>query len=86
MGVYFVEKEIGKVTHFFSSINVAAIELIDTLKIGDKIKIKGATTDFEQTIDSMQINKKEVPEAKSGEEIGTKIKEKVRAGDIVYKL
>ena len=79
-----MEKEIGTITHFFSGINVAAITLSGTLKIGDKIRIKGNNTDFEQTIDSMQINKAEVKEAKKGQEIGTKVKEKVRAGDVVY--
>lgn len=79
-----MEKEIGTITHFFSGISVAAIKLTGTIKTGDKIKIKGINTDFEQTIDSMQIDRKEIKEAGKGQEIGTKVKEKVRAGDIVY--
>ena len=54
------EKEIGKVSSFFSHVSVAAIKLTDKLKIGDKIHIKGNTTDFEDTVKSMQIDKKEL--------------------------
>ena len=78
------EKEIGRVSTFFSHVNVAAIKLSDTLKTGDRIRIKGHTTDFEQLIDSMQIDRKEVKEAKKGEEIGIKVNEKVRPNDTVF--
>lgn len=80
------EKEIGKVTHFFTNINVAVIELSDTLKLGDKIHIKGATTDFEQIVDSMQIEHKNVEEAKKGDSIGLKVSDRVREGDKVFKV
>ncbi len=85
-GCISVEKEIGRVTHYFSSIGVAAIKLNDSLKVGDKIRIKGATTDFEQTIESMQIDKTSITGAKPGDEIGIKVKEKVRGNDAVYKI
>lgn len=78
------KKLIGKVSHFFSKISVAGIELSDTLKVGDKISIEGATTSFEETIDSMQIDSKGVTEAKPGDVIGIKVKDKTRAGDNVY--
>ena len=55
-------KEIGKVTHYYTKLGVAVIELTDTLKVGDKIKIKGATSDFEQPVDSMQIEHKNIEE------------------------
>jgi len=58
------EKEIGKVSSYFTHVSVAAIELTGKLKVGDKIHIKGHTTDFEQKVDSMQIERKEVKEAK----------------------
>ena len=77
------EKEIGRVFHFFSNVNVAAIKLSGTLKVRDKIHIKGMTTDFEQKIDSMQIHNKIVKEAKKGDEIGIKVKDKVRPNDAV---
>ncbi len=80
------EKAIGKVTDFFSRPVVAGIELTATLKLGDKIHIKGHTTDIELTVDSMQINNVEVKQAKTGDAIGIKVSERVRRGDIVYKV
>jgi|TARA_Y100000310_G_scaffold130175_1_gene129367 putative protease len=79
-------KEIGKVTHFYTHLSVAVVELSGTLKIGDKIRIKGATSDFEQTIDSMQIEHDKIEEAKKGQSIGLKVKEHVRQHDAVYKI
>jgi len=77
-------KEIGKITHYFSKISVAVIELIGTLKTGETIHIKGATTDFKQKVDSMQIEHKAVPEAKKGQSIGMKVAEPVREHDQVF--
>jgi len=78
------EKQIGKVSSYFSHAEVAAIKLSGALKVGDKIHIKGHTSDFEQKVDSMQINRKPVKAAKKGDEIGIKVKEKVRPNDKVY--
>ncbi len=78
------KKPVGKVVKFFGKIGVAAIELSGTLKVGDKISIEGATTSFEQMIDSMQIEKGAVQEAKAGESIGIKVQDKVRPGDDVF--
>ena len=78
------KKLIGKVTHFFSKINVAGIQLSETLKVGEKISIVGATTNFEENIDSMQIDNKSVAEANAGDLIGIKVKDKTRVGDDVY--
>jgi len=80
------EKEIGKVSGYFSHVGVAAIKLSGKLKIGSKVHIKGSTTDFEQEVDSMQIDKKEVSEAKKGDHIGIKVSEKVRPNDKVFLL
>ena len=81
------EKEVGKVMSYYANIEVAAIEITsESLKIGDKIKIKGATTDFEQIVESMQVNHKVVQEAKKGVSIGIKVKDKVRPSDTVYKI
>jgi len=81
-----MEIEIGKVTHFFNGISVAVIELIDKIAVGDTIHIKGATTDFVQKVESMEINHKKVEEAGYGDSIGLKVKERVREGDRVYKV
>jgi putative protease len=65
---------------------VAIIELSDGLAVGDRIKIKGATSDLEQDVDSMQIEREQIKEAKKGDAIGLKVAEKVREGDEVYKV
>jgi putative protease len=80
------KKPVGEITHFFTNINVAVIKLSGTLKAGEKILIEGATTNFEQAADSMQIEHKEVKEAKKGDSIGLKVKERVREGDKVYRV
>jgi putative protease len=78
------EKQIGRVSSYFSHVNVAAIELSAGLKVGDKIHVKGHTTDFEQEIKGMQIEKEEVEKAKKGNHIGIKVPEKVRPNDRVF--
>ena len=78
--------KIGKVVHYYTNLEVGIIELSGTLKVGDKIKIKGATTDFEQKIASMQIEHEKVEEAKKGKSIGLKVKKHVRQNDVVYKV
>ena len=77
-------KEVGKITHFFDKIGVAVVKLSAGLKQGDKIRIKGGTTDFEETVGSMQINKEKLDKAKKGQEIGLKVKDRVRVNDVVY--
>nr|MCK4929588.1 hypothetical protein [Nanoarchaeota archaeon] len=78
------EREVGAVAHYYTNIGVAVIELTDTLKVGDTIHIKGATSDFTQKIESMQIEHKNVEEAKKGESIGLKVKEHAREHDKVF--
>lgn len=78
--------EVGKITHFFSKINVAVVELTAPLSVGDKIRIQGPTTDFEQTVQSMQIEHENVEAAKKGQSIGLRVSERVRENDTVYKV
>jgi len=78
------EVVIGKVSDFFARPVVAGIELTGTLKLGDKIHIKGHTTDMELTVDSMQIDNVDVEEAKAGDSVGVKISDRARRGDTVY--
>ncbi len=80
------EETIGKVSDFFAHPVVAGIELTAALKVGDKIHIKGHTTDLEMDVDSIQIDNAQVIEAKAGDSIGVKVPEKVRGGDTVYKV
>ena len=79
-------KAVGRVTHYFSKIGVGVIELAGAIKAGDKVRIKGATTDFEQKIDSMQIDHKEADKAKKGHAVGLKVSDRVRENDKVYKI
>ena len=80
------EELIGTVSDYFARPVVAAVDLTGNLKTGDKIHIKGHTTDMELVVTSMQINNAEVPAAKSGESIGIKVTDRVRKGDEVYKV
>jgi len=79
-------KLIGKITHYFSNIGVAVIELEDSLKTGDTIRIIGGETDFNQSVGSMQIEHKQIDKAKAGDSIGLKLDQKVHEGYKVYKL
>jgi putative protease len=78
--------EIGTVTDFFAKPVVAGIELSGTLKIGDRIHIKGTTTDMELPVESMQIERADITEAKRGDLVGIKVPDRVRRGDKVYKV
>ena len=78
-------KPIGKITHFFPKISVAVIKADETIKNGDKISIEGHDNKVEMTVESMQIEHKNVEECKPGEEAGLKVPEGVKEGDLVYK-
>ena len=80
------KEEVGKVTHFYPKISVAVVELKAPLKVGDRILIKGNVTNFEQTVESMQIEHQNIEEADAGQSIGLKVIERARENDIVYKL
>lgn len=78
-------EEVGKVSHYYSKIGVAVVELKAPLSIGDQILVKGPTSDFEQVVESMQIEHVNVNTAKSGESIGLKVNKLVRPTDTVYR-
>jgi putative protease len=81
------EQKVGEVIKFFSKASVAAIKLTEgTLKVGDRIKIKGHTTDFEDQIQSMQIENQPVEKAEAGHLIGIKVKDRVREKDVIWKI
>jgi putative protease len=79
-------KLIGEVTHYFGKIGVAVIKITDDLKTGEEIRIAGGEIDFNQIVESMEADHKEIEQAKSGDSVGLKVKEKVREGYKVYKL
>lgn len=75
---------IGVVTHFYGGLGVAIVKFKQSMKVGDRVRFKGATTDFEEAIQSMQYDHKDIKEAKKGQEVGIKVGEKVREGDEIY--
>lgn len=78
-------KEIGRVTHYFDAIKVAVIALSGKLKTGDSIRvIGGEDTDFTQEVESMEVDHEKIKQAKKGDEVGMKVKKKVRDGYKVY--
>ena len=78
------EKEVGAVSHYFTKIGVAIVELTGGVKVGQTLHIKGATSDFTQKLESMQVDHKPVEEAKKGDSIGLKVKEHAREHDKVF--
>ena len=82
-----MEEEIGKITHYFSKINVGVLELSKgELHVGDTIHIKGHTSDFYQKVESMQVEHSPVDTAKPGEPVGIKVENPVRENDIIFKV
>jgi putative protease len=80
------EVEIGRVNDYFAHINVAGIDLTAPLKVGDRIRIKGHTTDMELDVESIEVEYESVQEAKAGDKIGVKVSDRVRGGDHVYRV
>ena len=78
------QKELGEVSNYFEHVQAAAIKLEAPIKVGDTIHIKGGEVDFEQKVDSMQINRVPVSSAKKGDEVGIKVSQHVRKGYKVY--
>jgi len=77
-------KCVGAIEHYYSKLGVGIVKLNDKLAVGDKVKIKGHTTDIDQTVDSIQINHEDVQDAKKGDVVGIKVSDKVREEDCVY--
>ena len=77
--------QVGHISHFFSKISVAIVELTAPIAIGDRILIKGPSTDFEQVVDSMQIEHNNIQRAETGQSIGLRTTQHVKEKDMVYK-
>ncbi|MFH1338729.1 MAG: translation elongation factor-like protein [Candidatus Omnitrophota bacterium] len=80
------EAEAGTVTHYYGHINVAIVQLTDSLKVGDNVHIKGHSSDFNQEVSSMQIEHKDVSEAKAGDVVGIGVTQKTHPHDKVFKV
>ena len=77
-------KKIGKVTHYYGNLGVAIVELSGKLSVGDKVKFEGGKAEFEQAVESMQIEHKEIDLAKKGDVVGVKVDEKIGDGMEVF--
>ena len=80
-----MEDAIGEVTHYFSKVGVAVLNIRAPLRTGERIHIRGSTTDLRQRVDSMEIDRQQIEEAKPGDDIGIKVVDRVRVGDSVYR-
>ena len=80
------EMSIGKVTHYFDHISVAVLQLTDTIRVGDTIHFHGHSTDFTQTVDSLQLEHQAVSEGKPGQDVALKVAQKVHPNDAVFKV
>ncbi len=81
-----METKVGTITHYYTDLSVAVVELSENLNVGDTIHIQGATTDFTQDVGSMQVDNKPIEEAEAGDAVGMKVENRVREGDNVYKV
>ena len=79
-------EKVGRITHFYSKPSVAVVELSTTLNKGDKIVIRGSNTHIEQTVESIEIEHKQLASAQGGQSIGMKVNGRVRENDIVYRV
>ena len=81
------EQRVGMVTHYYSHLTVAVVKLDQgAVQVGDSIHIKGHTTDFQQRVESMQIEHQPIQRADVGQEFGLKVSEHVRENDVVYRV
>lgn len=81
-----MEKEVGRVVHYFGKLGVAVVELSGDLKEGDAVHVKGAHTDFQQRVESLQLEHENVQQAKAGQSVGLKVKEPAHEHNVVYKV
>jgi len=79
-------EKVGRITHYYSKASVAVVELTSRLNRGDKIVIRGSTTNIEQPVDSMEIEHKQITNAQAGQSVGMKVSGHVRENDIVYRV
>ncbi len=80
------EMRVGQVTHYFTNLSVAVLDLTEPLRVGESIRIIGNETDFTQTVKSMQVEHEDVEEGQPGQEVAVKVDDRVRPGDEVLKV
>lgn len=80
------DTKVGQIDHYYDKIGVAVMKVLTSIKVGDRIKIKGHDNEFEQEITSMQVEHKNIKAAKKGDDIGIKVDQPVKKGDEVFKV
>lgn len=80
------DEKVGIVNDYFARIGVAGVDLVGSLRVGDTVRFRGHTTDFEQVVESMQIEHAQVEQAGPGDSVGIKVLDRVRPGDVVYRV
>lgn len=81
------ELKVGRVVEYYARIGVAGIQIEEgSLSIGDTIHIRGHTTNFEQVVESMELQHEPIQKAEPGQMVGIKVRERVRGKDTVYKV
>ncbi len=81
-----MEQPVGKLSHYFGHLGVAAMKLTGELRVGDQVRIKGHTTDFTQLIESLEIEHQRVDRGAPGDDVAFKVQEKARVGDQVFRV
>ncbi|PIU33139.1 hypothetical protein COY29_02235 [Candidatus Woesebacteria bacterium CG_4_10_14_0_2_um_filter_39_14] len=80
------DTKVGVIVHYYDKIGVAVVKVLTPIKVGDRIKISGHDKEFEQEIASMQVEHKNIDQAKKGDDVGMKVDQPVKDGDEVYKV
>ena len=80
------ETEVGKITHYYDHLGVGVVQVSKAIKVGDKIHIKGKAADFNQEVTSLQVEHKQIDEAKKGDAVGMKVDQEVEENDVIYKV
>jgi len=80
------DTKVGVIVHYYDKIGVAVVKVLTPIKVGDRIKISGHDKEFEQEIASMQVEHKNIDQAKKGDDVGLKVDQPVKDGDEVYKV
>jgi putative protease len=81
-----MDKSIGKVAHYYNKAMVIVVKLEDSVSVGDTIKIKRGDEEFEQKVESMQIEHEQVEKGKKGDEIAIKVDQPTKEGAEVFKV
>ena len=76
---------IGQVTHYFSHLSVAAVSLKEPLAVGEKIHVRGHTTDLLQQVGSMEVEHAAVDQAGPGDDVAVRVDEHVRDHDLIFR-